>query len=75
MLYHTPATPKKLRQDKQARKQDQHLPGEGKEYRFACHAYALEKVGSHHLETNNREEHYHDAKSRDRKLLSVPHPK
>ena len=58
----------KLRQDKQARKQDQHLPGEGKEYRFACHAYALEKVGSHHLETDNREEHYRNTQSRDRKL-------
>ena len=43
MLYHTPATPKELRQDKQARKQDQHLPGEGKEYRLARHAYALEE--------------------------------
>ena len=50
-----------LRQDKQARKQNQHLSGKGKEYRFACHAYALEKVGSHHLETDNREEHYRNA--------------
>ena len=56
----------KLRQDKQARKQDQHLPGEGKEYRFACHAYALEKVGSHHLETDDREAEEDDAHAFDR---------
>ena len=53
----------KVGKDKQAGNQEQQLPGEGQEDGFACHADALEEIGSHHLEADNREEHHHDAQS------------
>ena len=60
-----------LWKNQQTRYQDKNLAGDRQKYRLARHADTLEKVGRHHLETDDREAEHHHSDSLDAQVYQL----